>query len=195
MRGADTNTLIDTLVAAFWDDPFYAWLYGRADLAEALHDNFEVVLTSAGHGAHVDYTHDGRAVAVWTDPDVSLLDDATPFFDVLHRWAPDRVNDAISGIDECHVHQPDRAHVLHLIGVHPDLAGRGVGTRLVAPRLSAIDDVGGVTYLESSNRRNHGFYRRLGFGPVTRVQVGDGPTMWPMVRDRRSAPRPVRRGT
>lgn len=181
----NNDLLIDTLVAAFWDDPFYAWLYDRVDRGAALRDNFAVILGFAADRAVVDRTPDGRAVAVWTDPDVPLMDDPSPFFDVLGRWAPHRIDDAIAGIAECHVHQPGHAHVLHLVGVHPDLAGRGVGTGLLAPRLSAIDELGGVAYLESSTRRNHTLYGRLGFHQVAEVPIGDGPSMWPMVRPAR----------
>lgn len=184
MLNASEDALVETLVAAFFDDPLYVWLFEAADRAAALRDNFAVVLGAARDRAHVDVSADGCAVAVWTEPGVALIDDPTALVDVLHRWAPrQRLDCAVAGMAACAAQQPADVHVLHLVGVRPDLAGRGVGSRLLEARLTTIDRAGTPAYLESSSRRNHTVYRRLGFRHLPGVPVDDGVSVWPMLRD------------
>lgn len=190
IRSLDSEVLIDTLVAAFWNDPLYAWLFDPVDRAAALCDNFSTVLGIAHDRAHIDATPNGRGVAVWTEPGQPLMDDPAPLLEVFERWARPRLDDAAAAMDACQLHHPSNAHVLHLIGVRPGRAGRGVGTKLLEPRLATIDDADGVVYLESSNDRNHAFYRRLGFTLLGRVPIRGGPDLWPMSRLGRHEPRP-----
>ena len=63
------------------------------------------------------------------------------------------------------------------IGVTPSAQGRGVGRRLIEPTLADADAADVDCYLEIFDRRNTGFYRRLGFAEVAvHAEWGTGAT-------------------
>jgi GNAT superfamily N-acetyltransferase len=182
VKAAD-DRVIETLTKAFHDDPLYRWLFDdQATLDQALRDNFTLVIRTAN--GWLDTTPDGAAASLWTAPGRPLLDHPSQLLDVLARWAsPERLDAAGRAMADCGRHQPAEAAVLHLIGVRPDTAGAGVGSRLIRRRLVELDQDGSVAYLESSNPRNHSFYVRHGFEPVAGVQLGaDGPRVTCMIR-------------
>ena len=180
----EADRVIDVLFAAFESDPLYRWLYpDPTSRPAALRENLELVLDLARERGEVDVDREGRGVAVWTAPGVELLEDPTSFIEMLDRWAPERRDAALTGMEACsRFGRPDE-WVLHLLAVHPDHQNAGVGARLVEPRLRRFDEVGVDAYLESSSARNVGFYRRCGFEVLAEVDVPDGgPTMRPMRR-------------
>ena len=60
--------------------------------------------------------------------------------------------------------KPTEPHAyLFTIGVHSSGQGKGLGRRLLAPMLEALDRAGLPAYLENSNPRNHSFYAGHGF--------------------------------
>ena len=178
------DAVLDTLVAGFLDDPLYRWLYpDPATRPDALHANLALTLESGHEVGHVALAPDAGGVAIWTDPGVPLLADPSPFVALLERWAPDRMDAALAGMEACAMQAPDGAATLHVIAVHPSARGQGVGARLLQPWLGHLDAEGWVGYLESSNQRNLSFYERVGFEMVAEVAVPDGgPVMRPMVR-------------
>lgn len=58
------------------------------------------------------------------------------------------------------------AWYLSIIGVTPSAQGRGIGRRLIEPTLTEADEAGVECYLETFDRRNLGFYQRLGFSAL-----------------------------
>jgi ribosomal protein S18 acetylase RimI-like enzyme len=65
---------------------------------------------------------------------------------------------------------------LSILGISPNLQGKGLGLDLVLPVLKKTDEIGAATYLETFTPKNFGFYKRLGFyeaktvyEPVTRA--------------------------
>jgi GNAT superfamily N-acetyltransferase len=57
----------------------------------------------------------------------------------------------------------ESAWYLSIVGVTPSAQGQGIGRRLIEPTLADADDAGVNCYLETFDRRNLGFYQRLGF--------------------------------
>ena len=76
---------------------------------------------------------------------------------------------------------------LAILGTEPALQGRGVGSALLAPVLARCDDEDLPAYLESSKAENVPFYERHGFRGMGELQVPEGPSLWPMVREPRRA--------
>jgi ribosomal protein S18 acetylase RimI-like enzyme len=73
---------------------------------------------------------------------------------------------------------------LALLGVEPELQGRGFGAALIQPVLSRCDRSGTPAYLESSKERNIAFYERHGFRVLEQLPLSKaGPSIWPMWRD------------
>jgi N-acetylglutamate synthase-like GNAT family acetyltransferase len=55
---------------------------------------------------------------------------------------------------------------LSIVGVTPSAQCQGIGKHLIEPTLAEADDAGVDCYLETVDRRNPGFYQRLGFSAV-----------------------------
>lgn len=176
------DSLVEALVATFFDDPLYAWLYSdESRRADALRANFGLTLDLGCERGVVDVVGD-IGVAVWTLPGVPLLDDPAPFIDLVQRWAPDRVESALSGMQACSKFEPAGAMMLHLIGVHPEHRSGGVGSELLRPRLDELGERATAAHLQSSNPANVPFYERLGFVVDAVVPIVGGPCMFPMSR-------------
>jgi GNAT superfamily N-acetyltransferase len=60
----------------------------------------------------------------------------------------------------------ESAWYLSIVGVTPSAQGQGIGRRLIEPTLAEADDADVDCYLETFDRRNPGFYQRLGFSAV-----------------------------
>jgi GNAT superfamily N-acetyltransferase len=60
----------------------------------------------------------------------------------------------------------ESAWYLSIVGVAPSAQGQGIGKRLIEPTLAEADEAGVDCYLETFDRRNPGFYQRLGFAAV-----------------------------
>jgi GNAT superfamily N-acetyltransferase len=60
----------------------------------------------------------------------------------------------------------ESAWYLSIVGVRPSAQGQGVGRLLIEPTLAEADAAGAECYLETFDRRNPGFYQRLGFSAV-----------------------------
>ena len=76
---------------------------------------------------------------------------------------------------------PAPHYYLGVIGVDPDLHGRGVGTQLLRSfcGLSASDPLSSGVYLETAEESNVGFYERAGFSQTARGSLG-GAALWCM---------------
>jgi ribosomal protein S18 acetylase RimI-like enzyme len=72
-------------------------------------------------------------------------------------------------------------YYLGVIGVDPDMHGRGVGTQLLNSfcSLSASDPLSCGVYLETAEKSNLRFYERVGFMETGRGSLG-GATLWCM---------------
>lgn len=177
--------LLETLAAAFVTDPLYRWLFpDPATRSEAVRANFELMLALAHDRGIVDTDPTGIAVAIWTEPNVELLDDPTPFLELLDRWAPTRRDAALAGMARCADFARPQDDTLHVLAVHPDHQSRGVAQRLLSPKLRQLDHDGGSAYLESSSERNLSVYQRCNFELLGEVGVPDGgPVMRPMRRE------------
>jgi ribosomal protein S18 acetylase RimI-like enzyme len=81
-------------------------------------------------------------------------------------------------------HPKDPHHYLFVLGVEPELQGRGLGKALLA-RLSARSDADGAPcYLETDRERNVGLYASAGYEVISDETVGTKPgfRMWTMLR-------------
>jgi GNAT superfamily N-acetyltransferase len=65
-------------------------------------------------------------------------------------------------------------HYLAILGVDPSHQGKGLGVAVLAPTLAHCDDTRALAWLESTNPRNHSFYRRLGFELADETPIPKG---------------------
>lgn len=178
------GVMLGSVVRAFLDDPLYRWLVPDiAKRADALAQLFAFTLQRAEQVGSVDVDPDRQAVAAWTAAGRELLDDPTPFVELLDRWAPGQRDAALTGMAATDAATPTETRILHLLAVDPEAQGRGIGRQLIAARLATADRTGETTALTTSQPRNVGFYARLGFQQHAAVPLPQGgPTMFVLVR-------------
>ncbi len=185
-RRADLPELVETKVSGFGGDPLYRWLYpAEDDRADRLRESFGLILAFGLRRGHLYTNADLSAVALWTAPDVALMDEseAEAFLGLIRRQIGARAEDVIAGMAATVANRPAEPHfTLHSVVVRGDAQGRGIGAALLAPTLARCDEDGLLACLDSSNIRNVPFYERLGFEVTGDTRVSSGATMRSMVR-------------
>jgi len=86
-----------------------------------------------------------------------------------------------------HAHPEETHWYLGVLGVDPELQGRGLGGKLLQPVLERADTEGLPVYLETDKERNLAFYARFRF-ELVETMYPDGPAApaeWTMWRDPR----------
>jgi GNAT superfamily N-acetyltransferase len=127
------------------------------------------------------------AAAVWFDQTTPTSRPAEPdprcseiFGPDLDRWRT--LEEATGGH---HLHGPH--HYLLAIGVHPDLHGRGLGSRLLTHRHPHVKPH--PAYLEATSPDSRRLYQRLGYHDLGELHLpDDGPTLWRMWRPTPATP-------
>lgn len=94
----------------------------------------------------------------------------------------DRWFEVIALLDGNHPHHTDHDY-LWLLGVHPDLQGRGLGSAMIRAVLDRADREGVPAYLEATSRGNRRLYERHGFVVAGELSIVGGPPVWPMWRE------------
>ncbi|WP_433871724.1 GNAT family N-acetyltransferase [Saccharopolyspora sp. CA-218241] len=183
---ADVDAAVVTLRAAFADYPFTRHTLAAEGYSDRLAESQRLFLTRVGlrHG-RVWVSEDVAAVAAWTTPDSTGLDEAFAELEPrMRELAGDRAALSEAAEDALNPHRPrEPAWFLGTVGVLPDRQGRGLGRAVVEPGLRAADEQGAPAYLETSLPGNVAFYRGLGFEVVAEVELpGGGPTTWAMSR-------------
>ncbi|MDQ1289362.1 MAG: hypothetical protein QG622_2928 [Actinomycetota bacterium] len=174
------------LAAAFDQDPVTRWLVTEPSrYREAMIRFFTAIAEDALAGGAVDAVVDGAgnplAAALWFDLTASRPD---PAGSGDHRW------EEVFGPDAPRWHLLDglmtRTHLeephwyLMALGVHPDIQGYGLGSRLLTHGRHRLPGVAG--YLEATTLRSRGLYARHGYGCLGEVHTPDGPPpMWRML--------------
>ncbi|MBB5874537.1 ribosomal protein S18 acetylase RimI-like enzyme [Allocatelliglobosispora scoriae] len=186
----DRQALATTLAEAFDDDPVWTWLLPESQRHERLVRIFGALLRFALPRGHVYTTADRRAVAMWSPPGEWRLP-----LPALVKAAPDMVRAAgphlprllgrLGAIEKLHGRQGPNHWYLEFIGTATGSRGAGAGSALMGQALQRFDAAGIATYLESSNPRNLGFYRRHGFAVTGEHTFSAGPPQWTLWRDAR----------
>jgi GNAT superfamily N-acetyltransferase len=187
----DMTPIAGALARAFHDDPAMTWLFGDRSAprlrriarfmgseARRHRRHGGLVLTADGHPGAALWDPPGRWRSTW--PDVLR---AAPM--MLSSIGP-RVPRALRGLGLMEASHPRQPHwYLAVLGTDPPQQGRGVGAALLAPVLGRCDAEGTGAYLESSKPENVPWYERFGFRTTGRIDLPDGPPLWPMWRDPR----------
>ncbi len=179
-----------TLQRAFDADPMFTWLFPDARRrARALHGLNRVPLEYGYRYGRVLHTDDGRAVAVWIPPGHVVTPGGLVRSGLLRAaWGMGpvpfvrfmRANASVGHIHETCL--PGPHWYLMIIGVDPELQGRGRGTALIRQGLAWADAEELPCYLETSSPDNLRLYERHGFEVVASVSLSGGPTGWAMRR-------------
>lgn len=170
---------------AFVDDPSWRFVFPddatrvarTARLLGAVIARFFVGLGEAWVVADAGAT---VATAIWAPPGRHVMPARTALAlaPLAVRLIGRRLPRAYPMFRAMETRHPTEPHwYLAALGVDPAHQGRGHGARLLAPVLARADATRTLTWLESTNPRNHAFYRRMGFDVAEQVAIAGGPTI------------------
>lgn len=189
---ADLPKVLDTLAAAFYQDPLVTWFVrDGAARAEALRALFTfMVVEESPEGIWLDIANDGAAVAMWMAPGRArsadgLLNQLALLPRFLKISGFSRIIRALlvgQMLDKIHPRAPHA--YLQFLACHPSAQGKGLGSSLLRHRLALIDADGISAFLETAGPQNLPLYLRYGFKIQSEVRPSaQGPLVWPMWRD------------
>ena len=181
-----------TLERAFMPDPMFKWILPNPEKrSQALHRLIRVPLEYGLRYGRVTQSDGGKAIAIWIPPERPMSMPgmvrsgflALPFrigFGPFFKFMG--ANQRMEKIHKKYMPEP---HLyLLIVGVDPELQGKGRGSALVAEGLALADEANAPCYLDTSEERNLAFYERLGFKVVETASLGkDGPPGWGMRRE------------
>lgn len=176
IRPEERSAALDTVVAAFRNDPQVRWWFpdGHSyfDLAERF---FGVLIDTRMEGGEVWVDSGCRAVSLWLPPGGNLIGPDTAehrYRDMLAGLPGDcaqrirRTDDLVDRLLPLSPHW-----YLGVLACHPDHRGQGRGDAVAAPMLAAADRAGVPVALETANIRNVGYYTRRGFAIAGRSRL------------------------
>lgn len=169
----DLDAIAGTLARAFHDDPQWRWsLPAETSRTRRLQQIFATILRHEvlHHGAvEVACAPDGTVVgaALWLPPGAAhppLWRQLVSVPGFLRGYGR-RIMYGNALQSACFkAHPTIEPHwYLYIVGVEPELQGKGVGAALLRSRLEAVDKAGLAAYLESSNPVNVPLYEHVGF--------------------------------
>ena len=177
--------LVPVLTRAFEEDPAFNWMLpdpvSRRVRKARL---FELLLRLDRSTARILRGGDFECVSIWQPPgsaDVPLLTVARNVHHLLGifgRHVPRSL--AVSGAIEAH-YPPGKFWYVHLVGVEPNMQGRGWGRAMMREGLRFAARDGLPTYLETAQPSNVAFYEGMGFETVGRWDVKNGPHFWSLL--------------
>jgi ribosomal protein S18 acetylase RimI-like enzyme len=187
---ADISAISHALARSFEDDPVWKFIYpDEQDPVRRYEAAFEFFLRRVWIAEQECYGLVGlQGAALWMPPGrwhLSVLDQLRMLPAMIRRAG--RSFPRIAGVLRLmeQKHPKDEAHYyLAVLGVEPELQGRGFGGALIEPVLGRCDRDGVPAYLESSKERNIVFYERHGFRVLEELPLSKtGPAIWPMWRE------------
>ncbi len=185
--GQDLPMLVETLVAAFVDDPLMSWLVPDARRRpEILGAIFEITVdVNQPHGEIYVTDPTPAAGAVWIPPGCQPTGEHAELVAAWYLEAAEENSERALALlelmDECHPQEPH--DYLFFLGTRPEWQSRGLGSALLNKVLERCDREGRPAYLEASSEGNRRLYRRHGFEVTGEIRLPDGPSMWPMWRE------------
>jgi amino acid transporter/GNAT superfamily N-acetyltransferase len=187
----ELETVVAVLAEAFHGDAPGAWLVpDPADRALIYPAFFRILARHALRGAGEVYASSDRtAVSIWFPAPYGVPNTAPADFDAQLLAATGPYQPRFLAMDAAMqaAHPMARAHhYLNFLAVRPAYQSRGIGSALLAHRLTDLHRRGIPAYLEATNRRNLALYLHHGFTVIGSIRVGDdGPTLYRMWREAR----------
>jgi GNAT superfamily N-acetyltransferase len=167
---ADREGVVDTVIAAFADDPAFRYFFG--DDPDARRIFAEYLFDLRADTASVWQIDGGAAVAMWDPPD-------RPEGAGLPSTLPATARQRLRGYDQA-VHGAFPKSPFWYLGVlatHPLHAGRRLGRAVMQPGLDRARADGVPAYLETATPHNVGIYERSGWEVAQQLSI-DGLDVW-----------------
>jgi ribosomal protein S18 acetylase RimI-like enzyme len=187
--GQDLPAVVETLTAAFFDDPVMSWwVLDPARRSEILRAVFEI-LVDVNHPHDELYTTSTvpAAAAVWVPPGCQPSgQDAERLVARCADAAEETSERLLAAFELMDQHHPQQPHAyLFLLGTRPQWQSRGLGSALLREVLQRCDQDATPAYLEASSEGSKQLYLRHGFEVTGEIPLPNGPSFWPMWREPR----------
>jgi GNAT superfamily N-acetyltransferase len=174
----------ETLARAFYDYPLFNYVFPDASERKR---GLPFLLQSAVHygvlnGEVYATSRNLEGIAVWMPPDHTNRSSPAPEVskDAMDRMA--HFGNQVHAVRKRHV--PSAHWFLMIIGVVPELQGKGCASVLLAPILARIDQQHLPCYLDTEVDNNVAIYNRYGFRVVDdSIIVDTGVRSWGMLRE------------
>jgi GNAT superfamily N-acetyltransferase len=182
---ADRPAIVETVVAAFVNDPAFRYFFG-------VDDGYSVKAS-----AFVGYLFDKRivhntvwvtdaceAVSLWSPPDHMFTDDQRAITQELYANMQSAVgNQAARNLEiydaMVEAGLPEEPHwYLGILAAHPTRAGKGSGRAVMEAGLAHVRANNGLAVLETTNARNPDYYRRNGWEVIATIECDTPSTAW-----------------
>jgi len=192
LQRSSIDRAVMTIGRAFSPDPMFEWVFPDTAARSAALPRLMRVLVEYGlRYGRVTTSHDVKAACVWIPPGPGITIPRMMRCGMLGLplrigWGPfARFMAANETMDKIHKARVPEPHwYLFGIGVDPELQGQGVGSAIIREGLAIADRESKPCYLETSEPRNLGLYKRFGFDVLEEVTLGKGgPPAWAMRRE------------
>lgn len=173
---ADIVTAAATLAAAFDAYPWTRWSIPKDGYADRLERLQAIYLAHAMQHGVVLITEDLAGVAAIVPPGTPELPDR------LQAEIAELMGDRLAPMLAAELPpRPDDSWDFATVGVHPEHAGRGLGSALITEALScARESTTPRMSLETSSLSNVALYERHGFTTRHRTEIERGPVVFTM---------------
>lgn len=191
------ESIATTIAMGFADDPVFKWIFG-VDGPLPVEQGLILARMIVAETTPIDETHgfrDHACVALWRAPSRLVTPETEAFkgdrYLAFTRAFVEANHDRIAITSEfgdaLHAQRPAEEHwYLSTFATRPERQSQGLGGRVMATMLDRSDRLGIATYLESSNPRNHGFYRRHGYEELGEFSAAGSPPLMRFFRQPRS---------
>jgi ribosomal protein S18 acetylase RimI-like enzyme len=187
--GQDLPVVVETLTAAFFDDPVFSWWVPDPARRPHIFRAFFEIAVDVNRPHDELYTTDTvpAAAAVWTPPGCQPSGEGAER--LVARWldaAEETAERLLAGLELMDQHHPHQPHAyLFILGTRPQWQSRGLGSALLREVLERCDRDATPAYLEASSEGSKRLYLRHGFEVTGEIMLPGGPPFWPMWREPR----------
>ena len=179
---SDLDQVKAVLTLGFSSDALLRWVFPDASSYLKCFDIWMEEFSKIAFKNNIVYSEENFfGSSLWHPPGVEF--DSLVLAPTFEYIPADRVEVVIRFFEEFEKYHPDDAWYLPFIAVDPSQQRKGIGSFLLKEALKMIDEKGDRAYLEASNELNKALYERHGFIEIGRVQFGDSPPAFPMIRE------------
>lgn len=182
----DLPALVESLAAAFQDDPFMSWWIPDPVRRRVLLPACFEILVDVHHPLDELYTTGPvpAAGAVWVPPGGQpTAEEAEEVLGWFAEAAEETAERLLVALERMSAQHPAEPHAyLFLLGTRPQRQRHGLGSALLREVLDRCDGEGTPAYLEATSPDNARLYLRHGFEVTGEIPLPDGPSLWPMWR-------------
>ena len=183
---ADRPAIIETVVAAFVNDPAFRYFFGTDSGYEPKASAFVGYLFDKRivHNT-IWVTDECEAVSLWSPPDHMLTDDHRRLANELYAAMRQSVGaDAARNLEiydamvDTGLPTDEPYWYLGILAAHPVRAVRGAGKLVMDAGVAHVRAHNGLAVLETTNERNPEYYRRAGWGVINTIESDTPSTTW-----------------